>query len=258
MSDEKIKTGFFKKLFKSKEEKVIEKIRKKKAEIEDIKKENDIKIKKIEEEMRTMTKFVLKDGKIGPAVKKVEEILIQAPLNNSIRSTFEQQNNSIRNPPQLDELEQREEKDIFSELETLKANARQPQQQNTLTQKAYEEQMLLKAQMEREKQTMMQQAQMQQMELERQEYERQLEEQAYLRQQATLRQSAIAQNQVEEQEEQLITLNIMTVGNEFQINIPASKLAEHYNGLILAMENGSLYQLGKRVINGKNLVYFDY
>src|SRR3990172_3022098 len=231
MSDEKKKTGFFNKIFKSKEEKVIEKIRKKKAEIEDIKKENDIKIKKIEEEMRTMTKFVLKDGKIGPAVKKVEEILIQAPLNNSIRSTFEQQNNSIRNPPQLDELEQREEKDIFSELETLKA------------------------QMEREKQTMMQQAQMQQMELERQEYERQLEDQAYLRQQATLRQSAIAQNQVEEQEEQLITLNIMTVGNEFQINIPASKLAEHYNGLILAMENGSLYQLGKRVINGKNLVY---
>ena len=212
-------------LFKSKEEKVLDEIKKKKQQMD-----------KLKEEIVKMGKLVLKDGKLTK-VEDIQKDEVKTQVNNPVQQTqIDYTDSEINDMVQAERI--RRQATLVNTPKQVPPPLTQ-EDYNRIQQKKQQDMMAY------EQQYLQEQA----------AAERQRQIEAYEQQQ--FRQQPQAYQQPVQQQITVVNVSIeMVTGNVIVIQVPGDKIESFVEALNIAIDNQSSFPMNDKVINGRNVVSY--
>jgi hypothetical protein len=216
---------------KTKEEKTLDEIKKKKEQID-----------KLKEEIVKMGKLILKDGKLTKVEDVKEDVKVaKVPSTELPPIDFTDSNQEMEQMLQQERERMRRQTQQVPPTQARQVPPPLPPAQVQMTQEQY--------------QRMQQQKQMEAFEQryreEQAELEQQRQQELYQQQ---MRQQAYAQPQ---QQMPLVTVTIeMITGSTLALEVTGDKIESFVEALNLAIDNQSSFPLNNKVLNGRNIVSY--
>jgi hypothetical protein len=216
---------------KTKEEKVLEEIKKKKEQMD-----------KLKEEINKMGKLVLKDGKLT----KIEDAQKEAPKTQVQEAPIDYTNpnmddvmSQMRKQAQVPPAQPKQVPPPLSPEEYQRINRVRQQQEMAAFEQQYMEEQQMLAEQQR------------QAEIARQ---RQLQMEEYQMQQA--RQQPQQYQQPHQQMPRVVVTIEMITGSTLTLEVTGDKIESFVEALNLAIDNQSSFPMNNKVINGRNIVSY--